>query len=112
MERTQALDAITVANNKLNEQQVSSEMLPGMRSDKNGSRAIRALAQLLSPAVRQATGKWCDAEVAVFVRIALRPRRYFDADNVKKLRAPTTSKGRRIATTGKGRCRETSISSD
>jgi hypothetical protein len=78
----------------------SQEALPGMRSDRNGSRILRIFVQRLSAAIHQATGRWCDAEVATLAQIVFN-RRGVDADNIRKLRAaPTTRSARQGGASG------------
>jgi hypothetical protein len=72
---------------------LSQEVSPGMRSDRNGSRALRIFVQRLSAAIRQVTGRWCDEEVATLAQIVFK-RPHIDADNIRKLRAPTTRSAR------------------
>jgi hypothetical protein len=73
---------------------LSQEVSPGMRSDRNGSRALRIFVQRLSPAIHQATGRWCDEEVATLAQIVFN-RRGIDAEDIKKRRTPTTRSGRK-----------------
>jgi hypothetical protein len=81
------------AYNKLDELQSSNKMLLGMRSDKRGSRALRVFVQHLSAGIYEATGQRCDGAVAIFAHVAF-DGRDMDADGVRKLRSPTTRKGR------------------
>jgi hypothetical protein len=74
----------------------SEEVLPGRRSDFNGSRALRIFVERLWPSIKQATGRWCDPEVAILAQIVF-GRRDIDADNIRKLRSPTTRAGRKAS---------------
>jgi hypothetical protein len=99
-EKLQALERITEMATKLSRLPSSREVLPGMRSDRNGSRALRIFVKRLSPLIREATGRWCDAEVATLAQIVFN-RRGIDVDNIRKLRAaPTTRSARQSGASG------------
>jgi hypothetical protein len=99
-ERARAFDVIANATRRLSDElgelsvlQVSNKTPRGMRSDKDGSRAVRVFCWRLGEGIYRATGRRFDGAVAIFAQVAF-DRRNIDVDTVRKLRRPTTNKGR------------------